>query len=178
MIVADILMWFLLIAGTYIVINAYWLTTQGLFPDFVDRCRENIRCAPARPFLLGLAALVPAAIGGIAMFRAASPILKFAGAALLLLIILFGLMGSAGLAAQVGVGLGAYAGEKTAWRRVWRGGLVLGLTFILPLIGWLLILPGVLILGTGAALRSMRRDRRPKTQAEFDPHPVATQRQP
>ena len=108
MIVADILMWFLLIAGTYIVINAYWLTTQGLFPDFVDRCRENIRCAPARPFLLGLAALVPAAIGGIAMFRAVSPILKFAG----------------------------------------------------------------------AALRSMRRDRRPKTQAEFDPHPVATQRQP
>jgi len=36
MIVADILMWFLLIAGTYIVINGYWMTTQGLFPDFVD----------------------------------------------------------------------------------------------------------------------------------------------
>jgi hypothetical protein len=111
------------------------------------------------------------------MFRAASPILKFAGAALLLLIILFGLMGSAGLAAQVGVGLGAYVGEKTTWRRVWRGGLVLGLTFILPLIGWLLILPGVLIIGTGAALGSMRH-RRPKTLAEFDPHLGATQRQP
>ena len=33
MIVADILMWFLLIAGTYIVINGYWLTTTGLFPE-------------------------------------------------------------------------------------------------------------------------------------------------
>ena len=177
MIVADILMWFLLIAGTYIVINAYWLTTQGLFPDFVDRCRENIRCAPVRPFLLGLASMVPAAIGGIAMFRAASPILKFAGATLLLLIVLFGLMGSAGLAAQVGIGLGAHPDEKTAWRRVWRGGLVLGLTFILPLIGWLLILPGALIIGTGAALRSMRRGTQVNAQPAFDPHLVATQRQ-
>src|ERR1700730_12412415 len=99
MIVADILMWFLLIAGTYIVINAYWLTTQGLFPDFVDRCRETIRRGPGGAFLLGLAFLVPGVIGGIAMFRAASPILKFAGATLLLLIVLFGLIGSAGLAA-------------------------------------------------------------------------------
>ena len=53
MIVADILMWFLLIAGTYIVINGYWLTTTGLFPEFVDRCRERIRRAPFQPLLLG-----------------------------------------------------------------------------------------------------------------------------
>jgi hypothetical protein len=159
------------------VINAYWLTTQGLFPDFVDRCREKIQSASARCFLLGLAALVPATIGGIAMFRAASPILKFVGANLLLLIILFGLMGSAGLAAQVGIGLGAYPDGKMAWRRVWRGGLVLALTFILPLIGWLLILPGALIIGTGAALGSMRRDRL-KTQPEFESHLVATEKQP
>jgi hypothetical protein len=173
MIVADILMWFLLIAGTYIVINAYWLATQGLFPDFVDRCREAIRRAPYRPFLFGLAVSVPAAIAGIAMFRAPSPILKFAGAALLLLLILFGLMGSAGLAAQVGIGLGADAlagtNTTTAWRRVWRGGLVLGLTFILPLIGWLILLPGTLIIGTGAALRSMRQDRFKAAQPERQP---------
>lgn len=154
MIVADILMWFLLIAGTYIVINAYWLTTQGLFPAFVDRCREHIRTAPGRRFLIGLALVLPATVIGIAILRAPNPLLKFAGAALLLLEILLGLMGSAGLAAQVGIGLGATAD----WRRVWRGGLVLGLTFVLPLIGWLVILPGTLIIGTGAALRSLRAD--------------------
>jgi hypothetical protein len=155
MIVADILMWFLLIAGTYIVINGYWLTTQGLFPSFVERCRERIRTGPWRALLIGLAITIPAAIAGIAMLRAASPTLKFAGATVLLLLILFGLMGSAGLAAQAGIGLGAYPDQPACWRRVWRGGLVLGLTFILPLIGWLLILPGSLILGIGAALRSL-----------------------
>jgi hypothetical protein len=176
MIVADILMWFLLIAGTYIVINAYWLTTQGLFPLFVDRCRERLRFAPFRAFLVGLGGVVPGVILGVGLFRAASPVAKFAGATLLLLLVLIGLMGSAGLAAQVGIGLGAYPDERTSWRRVWRGGLVLGLTFILPLIGWLLILPGTMILGTGAMLQSLRRDRRTVEPPVFDPHLAATNR--
>jgi hypothetical protein len=176
MIVADILMWFLLIAGTYIVINGYWLTTQGLFPEFVDRCRERIRCAPYKTLLLGAAGTAPSVILGVAMFRAASPALKFAGATLLLLILLFGLMGSAGLAAQVGCGLGGSAYDGLSWRRVWRGGLVLGLTFILPLVGWLIILPGTLIAGIGAAITSIRPVRPAPTHAAFDPHLAATSR--
>jgi uncharacterized membrane protein len=176
MIVADILMWFLLIAGTYVVINAYWLATQGLFPLFVDRCRERLRRSPVNVFLFGLGGTVPGVVIGVALFRAASPVAKFTGATLLLLLVLIGLMGSAGLAAQVGIGLGAYPDERTSWRRVWRGGLVLGLTFILPLIGWLLILPGTLILGTGAMMQSLRRDRRMVEPPVFDPHLAATNR--
>jgi len=174
MIVADILRWFLLIAGTYIVINGYWLTTQGLFPGFVDRCRERIGRAPFKPLLLGLASAVPSAVLGVAMLRAASPVLKFAGATVLLLLILVGLMGSAGLASQVGIGLGGFAGP--AWKRVWHGGLVLGLTFILPLIGWLLILPGTLIIGVGATLQSAGRGRATHDTPAFDAHLAATSR--
>jgi len=155
MIVADILMWFLLIAGTYIVINAYWLTTQGLFPEFVDRSRERIRRSPLKAFFLGMAGSVPAVILGIAMFRAPNPVFKFVGATVLLLVILTVLMGSAGVAALVGAGLGGADDERTCWKRTWRGGLVLGLTFILPLIGWLLILPGTLAIGIGAGIGAM-----------------------
>lgn len=176
MIVADILMWFLLVAGTYIVINGYWLTTQGLFPGFVERCRERIRRAPFQPLLLGLAGTVPAAVIGVAMLRAASPVLKFAGATVLLLLVLAGLMGSAGLAAQVGIGLGGFEDERPRWRRVWRGGLVLGLTFILPLIGWLLILPGTLIIGIGATLQSCRSTRAGRDAVAFEPHLASTPR--
>lgn len=174
MIVADILMWFLLIAGTYIVINGYWLTTQGLFPEFVEGCRERIHAAPFKPFLLGLAGTVPAAVAGVAMMRAASPALKFAGATLLLVLVLTGLMGSTGLAAQVGAGLGASADDRPSWRRVWRGGLVLGLTFILPLIGWLIILPGTLVIGVGAALQAVGRSRPGREAAGLDPRLAAT----
>ena len=170
MIMADILMWFLLIAGTYIVINAYWMTTQGLFPLFVDRCRERMRRGPGKAFLFGLAGAMPSAIVGVALFRAPSPLAKFCGATLLLLLVLVGLMGSAGLAAQVGMGLGAYPDERASWRRVWRGGLVLGLTFILPLIGWLVILPGTLIIGMGALMQSLGAERRVVEPPVFDPH--------
>jgi hypothetical protein len=154
MIVADILMWFLLVIGIYIVFNSYWLASQGLFPDFVDRCRQRIRTAPFRHFLLGLALTVPLAGGGIALLNAPSPALKFSGAVLLIMLILSGLAGSSGLAAQIGAGLASPADQSQAWRRVLRGGIVLGLTFILPVAGWFLILPVSLIMGCGAALRS------------------------
>jgi hypothetical protein len=39
--------------------------------------------------------------------------------------------------------------ERQPWRRVLRGGAVLGLTFVLPLIGWFLVLPVSLLMGVG-----------------------------
>jgi hypothetical protein len=175
MIVADILMWFLLIAGTYIVINAYWLTTQGLFPEFVYRCRERIRRAPLKSFFIGLACSVPALVLGVSMLvRAPNPVLKFFGAAVVMLVILTGLMGSAGVAALVGTGLGGTNDVQFGWRRTWRGGVVLGLTFILPLIGWLLILPGTLIIGIGAMAPSFRRMRTTSPEPVFEPDLAAT----
>ena len=152
MIVADILMWFFLIAGTYIVFNSYWLATQGLFPDFVDRCRDRIRFAPVRRFLFGLGLTLPIAGLGIAMLNAPKAWLKFGGAAVLIVLFLVGLCGATGIAAQIGTGLGKPVDELQSWRRVLRGGGVLGLTFILPLAGWFLILPMTLMMGLGAAV--------------------------
>jgi hypothetical protein len=168
MIVADILMWFLLITGTYIVFISYWLATQGLFPNYVDRCRQRIKAAPFRQFLLGLAVAIPAGVAGVAMLRAPSPALKFPGAALLMILVLSGLAGSSGLAAQVGAGLSTPSDQTQAWRRVLRGGMVLGLTFILPFIGWFLILPVALIMGAGAASQSLRRRRGQSAPPVFD----------
>ena len=73
---------------------------------------------------------------------------------MLILLVLSGLAGSSGLAAQIGAGLASPADQSQSWRRVLRGGIVLGLTFILPIAGWFLILPISLIMGCGAALRS------------------------
>jgi hypothetical protein len=74
-------------------------------------------------------------IAGIAFLNVPNPAIKFAGATILLLLILAGLVGSAGLAAQIGHGLSNPADEVQPWRRVLRGGAVLWLTFVFPLIG-------------------------------------------
>jgi hypothetical protein len=155
MIVADILMWFLLIMGTYVIFISYWLASQALFSDTVDRCRQRIKSAPVRQALFGLGWTIPCAAGGVALLNVPNPLLKFAGATILLLLILAGLVGSAGLAAQIGLGLANPADQAQPWRRVLRGGMVLGLTFVFPLIGWFLILPLSLVLGIGSLFASL-----------------------
>lgn len=152
MIVADILMWFLLIIGTYIVIISYWLTTQGLFSAFVARCRHRYQSRPFRHAAIGFAVTIPAVVAGIRLLQAPNPAVKILGAAVLLLTILMGLMGSAGLASHVGTGLGA----EEEWRRVFHGGIALGLTFILPGVGWFLVLPLTLVMGVAATVLSLR----------------------
>ena len=96
MIVADILMWFLLIMGTYVIFISYWLASQALFSDTVDRCRQRIKSAPVRQALFGLGWTIPCAAGGVALLNVPNPLLKFAGATILLLLILAGLVGRAG----------------------------------------------------------------------------------
>jgi hypothetical protein len=160
MIVADILMWFLLILGTYVVFISYWLAAQALFPDLAEGCRHRIKSAPLKHALIGLACTIPAAAAGIALLNVPNPILKFIGAAMVLLLILSGLVGSSGLAAQIGFGLANPADQAQPWRRVLRGGMVLGLTFVFPLIGWFLILPLSLVMGVGALFGSLLSGKR------------------
>lgn len=157
MIMADILMWFLVVAGTYLVLIGYWLTAQGLFPAFVDGCRRRIEGSPFRQALVGLGVAVPVVIGGIAGLAAPNPGAKLLGAMTLLSLILVGIVGATGIAAQIGSGLASPVDERQAWRRVLRGGMVLGLTFILPLVGWFLILPGTLLMGIGAVVLGRKR---------------------
>jgi hypothetical protein len=176
MIVADILMWFLLIMGTYIIFISYWLAAQALFPDLTDRCRQRIKAAPLRQALIGLAWTIPAAAAGVALLNVPNPLLKFLGATIVLLLILAGLIGSSALAAQIGYGLASPSDQAQPWRRVLRGGMVLGLTFVFPLIGWLLILPLSLVIGVGALFASLSGSGNRRPAAVLEPRLTVAER--
>ena len=62
---------------------------------------------------------------------------------------------------MIGVGRGLLHADDTRspWRRSLRGGVVLALTFLLPVIGWFVILPWVLLSGCGATILAMRTKR-------------------
>lgn len=168
MIVADILMWFFLIAGSYVVLVSYWLASQALFPEFVGRCALRIRTGPGRQMAVGLAIVLPAVLAGLAALKAPNGGVKFGGSVLLLGLLLWGLVGSAGLAAQVGQGLGSSKDSSEPWRRVLRGGSVLGLTFVLPLLGWFLLI-AVLVMGAGAAVLALGKPGSPVAPPLFQP---------
>ena len=167
MILADVLKYVFLVLGALIVIVSYWLASAALFPATVDRARTAYAGRPMRITLVGVLAAVPLlGLGAGLLNSAPNGALKILGAVLAGLPILLGLVGSAGLSERVGRGLVHADDSRTPWRRSLRGGAVLALTFLLPVIGWFVVLPWTLLSGFGATLLSIGR-RREKVAIEL-----------
>lgn len=153
---ADVFTFLFVILGFVIVFVSYWLMAAGLFPAFVERSAGHFGRAPIRMALLGLITLGPLILIGGGLSKAAPNAgLKVVGIAVILLGLLAALFGSAGLALRIGEGLKAARDEADPWRRVLRGGIVLGLTFVLPLIGTFVVMPYAFLAGFGAFLCSL-----------------------
>lgn len=153
MIMADVLKIVFLIVGTLIVIVSYWLAATALFPQAVSQARTHYERHPVRITLLGSVVGVPLFLLGVALIAAGpTPLLKILGGLFASLVLLLALFGSAGLCQRIGNGMPAPLDEFQPWRRVYRGGTVLALTFVLPIVGWFAIFFWTLISGFGAAL--------------------------
>lgn len=164
MIVADILMWFLLVVGLLLVFISYWLASVALFPGMVGRAREAY-AQPVRAILLGVLIAAPLLTLGTFIASINNPAMKLLGLSISSVPVLLGLVGSAGLAQRVGVGMASPVDDTQPWRRVLRGGIVLSLGFLLPFLGWFGVLPLTLLSGVGVAVRSMWKGRAPSSPA-------------
>jgi uncharacterized membrane protein len=150
---ADTFSFLFVILGFVIVFVCYWLMAAGLKPEFVQRCAQKLEKSPLSMLVLGAVTLIPLmTIGFAASGKAGSAVLKVAALSLVLLPLLAALFGSAGWALRVGAGLKSDRDEREPWRRVMRGGIVVGITFVLPFIGTFAVLPFVFLSGFGAFL--------------------------
>jgi len=166
MIFANILFWFLMIAGASLALNAYWLAAVALFRPAVERARLTYATRPVAATLTGLVAFVPVALVFFVFAKAAGhPGVKIVTGALLMVPLVLALIGSAGLADKIGAGLSSPVDEVQPWRRVLRGGAVLALLFVVPLLGWFAMLPLTLASGLGALLLPLRGVHIPKHDA-------------
>lgn len=153
MIMADVLKIVFLIVGTLIVIVSYWLAATALFPQAVSQARTHYERHPVRITLLGSVVGVPLFLLGVTLVAAGpTPLIKVLGGSFASVLLLLALFGSAGLCQRIGNGMPAPLDEFQPWRRVYRGGTVLALTFVLPIVGWFAIFFWTLISGFGAAL--------------------------
>jgi hypothetical protein len=156
MIMADVLKWVLVIGGLLVVFVCFWLAVVALFPTLVDRTQIKYD----RPFKLlgvGLPAAAFFIILAVLLFKLKNPVFQLTGSVVIGTVVALGLVGSAGLAQRVGQGLPSPLDAAQPWRRVYRGGTVLSLVFLLPFVGWFLILPMTLLTGFGAALMSFSK---------------------
>jgi len=175
MILADILQWFLLVLGAFLTLNAYWLGARALCPGSVARGRTQYEQRPVRVTITGALITIPTVLMAIALAtKLPHPILQMGAVGLLLVLSLIGLVGSAGLAERIGQGLPSPLDATQSWRQVLRGGLILGLAFLMPFLGWFLLLPWTLISGVGAWVLAGREPKRVSAEPQVEPATIAT----
>lgn len=153
---ADILSWIILLMVGVAILVSYWMATLALFSETVASSREIYGRRPIAATLLGMAVLLPiTAIAAALEARAPNSAVDIPVIGELMVLGLIALLGCSGLADRIGAGL---AGCNTSsWRTVAPGGAILALTFLLPFIGWYLVLPCALASGFGIATMQMWR---------------------
>lgn len=166
---ADVFTFLFVILGFLIVYVGYWLMAFGLFPAQTERCADRISQAPVKTTLVGAVTLVPlVTIGFLIGSKAPNAMIKVLGIGLVLVALLVALFGAAGLALRIGQGLKSARDEAEPWRRVLRGGVVLGLTFVMPFLGTFVLMPFAFLAGFGAMILARPR-REPALQATPTP---------
>lgn len=154
MLFADTMAWFFVIVGLLITFPSLWLLCTGLWPNFVERASHAVSGGIIKSFLIGipvtaLAVFIVIVVGKLpASFGQIGGVLSFSA------LMLFAQTGVAGLAKQLGLKLFYPEGTERPCRPVLRGGAVLVLSYLLPLVGWFLILPASIIIGAGSATRA------------------------
>jgi hypothetical protein len=154
---ADVFTFLFVILGFLIVYVGYWLMAFGLFPQRTRRCAEQLGRAPIKTTLLGAVVSIPlVALGFFISTKSPSTVGKLIGISLVVLTLLVALFGAAGLALRIGEGLKSVRDEQEPWRRVLRGGIVLGLTFVMPVLGTPVLMAFAFISGFGAIMLTWR----------------------
>jgi hypothetical protein len=127
--------------GIILAAVSYFAVGAAMLPNITRRGAERLAERPVRTVLTGVAVSVPWVAASIVLLQLGGPLASL-GALVGLTWILLGLLGGAAVAQHVG-----QRGE--GWQRVARGGGLIALTWVLPLIGWFFMLP--LTLATGIA---------------------------
>ena len=151
MLMADTMSIFFVILGMLLAFSGLWLLCRGLWPAAVaaaaDRCGKRLWSS----FLAGLPITILMVVIAKILFNVLGPVGKIASVGVVCLYMLQAHTGVSGLATSIGRRLASPIDEQRAWRSTLRGGVVLELTYLLPFLGWFVILPASIIIGSGAA---------------------------
>lgn len=149
MLMADTMSIFFVILGMLLAFSGLWLLCRGLWPQAVEAAAA--RCAKrVWPYFL---AGIPLTLVMLVLARALfvlGPVGKFAAVAVVCFYLLQAHTGVSGLATAIGRRLPSPLDEHSPWRATLRGGIALELTYLLPILGWFVVLPASIIIGTGA----------------------------
>ena len=139
----------LLIAGFLAALIGFQLLMAAVFARRADAAVRTLRERPVLTGTLGVLAVV-AAIVAIAVLQLFGGPGKFVGG-LVAVALAFPLAGGLATVSRfVGERMPSPADAGRPWRATLRGGVTCGLAFVVPVIGWFLVLPAAAVMGLGA----------------------------
>lgn len=152
MIVSTVLAWLLVAVAFVIAVPALWMLTRGLWPKLAGKTR---RAADRGLLICSLVGIVPAII----VVAGTSVLAKIPQGGLFAVIFMglgltWGFIGSAGFATRIGETLWPDLSAAAPWKQTRNGGLVLICCALLPVVGWVILLPLIAIAGLGAHVLS------------------------
>jgi hypothetical protein len=162
MLMADTMAIFFVFLGLMLAFPGLWLLCRGLWPKAVEGAAARCRHGLTRSFVVGLPITAGMVVLAAALSNTLGPVGKIAAGAVVCVYLVMAHAGVAGLATCIGERLASPADAERPWRATLRGGIVLELSYLLPILGWFLILPASIIIGCGAAtLGRLKRSRPP-----------------
>lgn len=165
MLVADVIMWFLVIVGILLAFPSLWLLCRSLYPKQIEHIADGLEKSRLISFFIGVP-IAAVAVFAVAVFGGKkNPFCDMAAISTIALFLFYSNIGVAGLATMIGRKLPSPADLERPWKGTIRGGAVLVLSFLLPILGWFFILPISLIVGSGALTACLLGQR--KTRGAF-----------
>jgi hypothetical protein len=149
MLVSTIFMWVAIAAGFIIALPSLWLCGQALWPVAAEKRAQVAASGNIKTLLAGA---VPLIIAITLLSRIGKA--GLAGVIPLTVILLWGFASADGLATFVGRKIWPYLHDSKPWKQTMRGGFVLVGAALLPLVGWILVLPLIAVMGWGTSVRS------------------------
>lgn len=155
MLMADTMAIFFVVLGLMLAFPGLWLLCRSLWPRMVAEATARCDAGLLKPFLAGLPLTALMILLVVVLGNLLGPLGKIAAASVVSLYLIFAHIGVAGLATCIGQRLASPKDAEQSWRATLRGGLILELPYLLPILGWFGLLPISIIIGCGAATLSL-----------------------
>ena len=162
MLLADVMMWFLLVLGVLFSFPALWLLSRGLYSQDVEVMASYLETSRVRAFFSGLPVTLVCVFGVALFVDKHQAFCDIAVVSFLAFFLFYSNVGVAALATMIGNKLPSPADQGRPWKSTIRGGVVLELSYLLPVLGWFFILPISLIVGAGAVTARIFSKRKAK----------------
>jgi len=150
MLSADLMMLAFLAVSVFFALPGVWLLSRGLYPLDVEAMAADLERGRVRSFFMGLPVTVVCVLGLAICADKHQPFTDLSALLFLVFFLFYSNVGVSALASMIGRKLPSPADREMPWKCIIRGGIVLELSYLFPVLGWFFILPISLIVGTGA----------------------------